>query len=156
MHMDALRRNSIQGIAAPNARPFAITIGRESRFCYRPKSPESGAGARSIFRRYRMALAGGARQRGALLRLGPCRLLRPSSVRRLVLASCNGSPRIDLLFRGMSGRTPINAFIDGIRIHYSQTRSRKPPNPCPPRRLLSADYPLCKIILMFVCTGQTD
>src|SRR5215469_15349505 len=49
--------------------------------------------------------------------------------------------------RGMNGRTPITAFIDGIRreTHHSQTRSRKPLNPCPPRRLLSADYPLCTL-----------
>jgi hypothetical protein len=47
--------------------------------------------------------------------------------------------------RGMNGRTPITAFIDGIRMEVPtiQARSPKPPNLRPPSRLLSADYHLC-------------
>ena len=47
--------------------------------------------------------------------------------------------------RGMNGarRLPPSSMVLERRIPQYQTRSAKPPNPCPPRRLLSADYPLC-------------
>jgi hypothetical protein len=47
--------------------------------------------------------------------------------------------------RGMNGRTPITAFIDGIRKEDPPVPNpiQKPPNLRPARRLLSADYPLC-------------
>ena len=47
--------------------------------------------------------------------------------------------------RGMNAarRLPPSSMVLERRIPQYQTRSAKPPNPCPPRRLLSADYPLC-------------
>ena len=46
--------------------------------------------------------------------------------------------------RGMNGarRLPPSSMVLERRIPQYQTRSAKPPNPCPPRRLPSADYPL--------------
>ena len=46
--------------------------------------------------------------------------------------------------RGMNAarRLPPSSMVLERRIPQYQTRSAKPPNPCPPRRLLSADYPL--------------
>ena len=47
----------------------------------------------------------------------------------------------------MNARTPIAAFINGIRKEdpQHQTRSQKPPNLRPLWRLLSADYLLCTL-----------
>ena len=63
----------------------------------------------------------------------------------LISISLNTIPndRIRAAARTATSQSPPSSTASEGRIRHRQTRSRKPPNPCPPRRLLSADYPLC-------------
>ena len=63
--------------------------------------------------------------------------------------------------RGMNAarRLPPSSMVLERRIPQYQTRSAKPPNPCPPRRPLSADDPLytqCGVLQILGATRAVD